>query len=269
MLGRFFTESKRFRWLQKLHRWQRISSGWAHDILLRNRMHRVRQPISAAFDTNVSQLCKIERGVFYNEGPQKWGDIVFETRTYGLAEAPVGGKLKEEIYYLNSICELVRRGRINLYRIQTIEGEKNRKKSKHSNQLGAVNIDHGIKYHEMRFECEKLKYKFGKILSNAHERTKEDCSINVGRYAYLLKHFKGKQANDAWHLMICDSFGIEIFFTCDERFIDRYNQISKKIHYENQRCKPMLPSDFCKALGIKATPYAPVDPQGLFRGTIR
>ncbi|MYB77787.1 MAG: hypothetical protein F4X83_12010 [Chloroflexi bacterium] len=189
---------------------------------------------------------------------------------YGPMEAPFTNDQRTEIPYINAICELVRNGQIDLYKVPTIEEEKKRSPSKHSDHLGCVNIDHGIKYKDLGFECARMKYTLSKVRGFPFPTEDKDCSMNIGGHAEILQYFTGKgQFRDAWHFMLCDSFGIEIFFTCDRKFLKRYEQIRSKVSMQRIRTQVMRPSDFCKKLGCYGIPVAPTDPYGLFRGTIR
>ncbi len=270
MLGRALSDATRNRWLQKAHRWARKLYGQNNIRLVRSRMHRVRPPISATFDTVVAQLCKIERGAWYSTGRTKWGPEELDQGFYGPMESPFTDDQRREIPYINAVCELVRTGQMDLYKIPTIEDEKKRSPSKHSDHLGCVNIDHGIRHKDLGFECARMKYTLSKIRGFPFPTEQKDCSLNIGGYAEFLQYFNGRgQARDVWHLMLCDSFGIEIFFTCDHRFLNRYKQIRTKMPVQGPRTRVMRPSDFCNMIGCRGIPVAPTDPYGLFRGTIR
>ena len=270
MLGYLLSDATNNRWLQRAHRWARKAHGWNSMSIVRRRMHKVRPPISAAFDTVVAQLCKVERGAWYSVGKSQWENSGIDQGFYGPAEAPYTGQQRAEIPYINAVCELVRRGQMELYRIPTIEEEKQRRPDRHSNHMGCANIDHGVNYLDLGFECPRMKFTVSKFRGFPFPAEKEDCSINIGRHGQMLEQFHGKkQFRDAWHLLLCDSFGIEIFFTCDEKFLKRHQQINEKLKAWGLRTRVMRPSEFCKDLGIAEIPIAPTDPYGLFRGTIR
>ena len=270
MLTHLLSDSIRNRWLQKVHRWARIWHGRNNTKILRARMHRVRPPISAAFDTVVAQLCKIERGAWYSTGKCQWGTETVNQGFYGPMEAPFTNEQKAEIPFINALCQLVREGQMALYAIPTIEDERRKSPRHHSDHWGCVNIDHDIKYNDLGFECARMQFTLSKMRGNPFPKEKEDCSISVGRHALMLQHFSGKrQSRDAWHLMLCDSFGVEIFFTCDAKFLSRHHQLRDKLQSWGIRTRVMRPSEFCKELGIAGIPVAPTDPFGMFRGTIR
>ena len=270
MLAYLLSDSTRNRWLQKFHRWDRIWRGRNNTKILRARMHKVRPPISAAFDTVVAQLCKIERGAWYSTGERQWGTGTVDTGFYGPMAAPFTNAQEAEIPFINAICQLVRDGQVALYAIPTIEEERRKSPRHHSDHMGCANIDHGIKYNDLGFECPRMEYTLSKILGPSFLQDKDDCSISIGRHALMLQQFSGKhQFRDAWHLMLCDSFGVEIFFTCDEKFLSRHNQIRDKLQSWGIRTRVLRPSEFCKELGIAGIPVAPTDPHGMFRGTIR
>ena len=198
------------------------------------------------------------------------GNRTSRPRFYGPMESPFTDEQKTEIPYINTICELVRNGQMALYQVPTIEDEKRKSPKRHSDHMGCVNVDHGIKYKDLGFECDRMKFTFSKVRGSPFPQENDDCSMNIGGRAAMLQHFSGKhQSRDAWHLMLCDSFGIEFFFTCDGKFLRRYNQIHDKLAPWCIRTRVMRPSEFCNELGCRGLPVAPTDPYGLFRGTIR
>ena len=270
MLRQFLSDATRKRWQQKVYRWARKTHGRNNTKIVRTRMHKVRPPISATFDTVVAQLCKIERGAWYSTGKSKWGTELVDQGFYGPMESPFTDEQKTEIPYINTICELVRNGQMDLYQVPTIEDEKRKSPKRHSDHTGCVNVDHGIKYKDLGFECGRMKFTLSKVRGFPFPQENDDCSMNIGGRAAMLQHFSGKhQSRDAWHLMLCDSFGIEFFFTCDGKFLRRYNQIHDKLALWGIRTRVMRPSEFCNELGCRRIPVAPTDPYGLFRGTIR
>ena len=189
---------------------------------------------------------------------------------YGSMEAPSTEDQRAEIPFINTLCELVRRGQMELFQIPTLEDEKRRRPDRHSDLLGCANIDHGVKVKDLRFECPRMKFSLGTSRQSLFSPAEQDCSINLGKHHLLFEHFAGRgQFRDAWHLMLCDSFGIEIFFTCDEKFLRRYAQVRGRLNSGGLRTRVMRPSEFCRELGIPGIPIAPTDPYGMMRGTIR
>lgn len=270
MLGDFLSDGTRNSWLQQAHRWARKASGWSNRALIKARMHKVRPPMSAVFDTDVSQLCKVERGAWYSTGEQEWAGKTIETGHYGPMESPFPEHQKAELPFINAICEMARRGQMELYSIPSVDHEKSKRPDRHTDQLGCVNIDHGIKFKDLGFQCAKMSYSLDKFRGFPFPTEQEGCSISIGRHGQMLKQFAGKrQQKDALHLMICDSFGVEFFFTADEKFLNRHKQVSDKLKAWGLRTLVIKPSEFCRRLGIRGIPIAPTDPMGIFRGTIR
>ena len=95
----------------------------------------------------------IERGAWYSTGKSKWGTELVDQGFYGPLESPFTDEQRTEIPYINTICELVRNGQMDLYQIPTIEDEKRKSPKRHSDHMGCVNVDHGIKYRDLGFEC--------------------------------------------------------------------------------------------------------------------
>ena len=264
MLHRFLSDNTSIKWTQKLYRLARLILGQRNARLLRAKMHEIRPNISATFDTGVAQLCKVERGGWYSTDNPK-----FDFGYYGPFARNVGGH-EAEIPFINALCEMARRNELDLFAIPTIEKEKRENRHRHADHLGCVNIDHGVIYRDLGFMCPRIGYSLSNYRGFPWGIDSENCSIANGPYFEVFKHFPGKgQVGDAWHLVLCDALGIEIFFTCDEKFLRRCKQVEEKIRMAGIRTKAMRPSEFCKKLNITGIPIAPTDPQGFFRGTIR
>lgn len=265
MIAWFSDEAARTRAAQRVFRWTRQIVGRTNARMFRSRMDRVRPKLTMAWDTQIFQMCRIERTVWYTLKHAKG-----ETAFLGPEAKQFTEKQTGEVPFLNAICELARRNELEIYELPTVREERREAWNKHIDGLGSSGIDYGVRFSTLKFECSRLKHVMGRTLGPSWMRADDECLMDVGSHSLIMSYFAGKkQQKDAWHLMLCDAFGVEVFLTFDSGFLKRYSPVKGKLEKRGVRTKVYSPSQFCKTLGLSKIEIPPADPRALSRGFIR
>ncbi|TCM80495.1 hypothetical protein EV216_1206 [Rhodovulum steppense] len=258
------------RWHQLVARAARINTGEVNVRRFEKLQSRVRPTTRIALDTTVFQIANYERGAWYSTGKAMWGDFEIDTGFAGPMNPVFPTSQQEQIPFLYSLCELARNGTVTFVLLPTVEGEKAEAKDKHSRSLGCTPLDHGIRYQQLEFSCTRMKFSHSVSWGPLTKRKEDECKFDIGRHSLIFHHLRGKsQQKDAWHLMICDAFGVDVFLTVDEKFIRSFRQIEERLVNLGFGTKVMTPKEFCEACNLRPTHPPDADPQAIMRGSIR
>lgn len=266
MLVKIWGERKVTLWYQKISRALRLNNGKINQTRLKFNQSKLRPRMRVVLDSQLSQICNFERA--------GWLETSEENGNSFGHFAPFNPKfpelLKRQVPALYSIAELARMGELEFVRIPTIETERRQAPDKHFPAMFCVPLDHDVRYSELEFSCAKMTFQVETRWTPLSNRGDQNCHFDSSKYQLLHSHLSGKgQRKDAWHYMLCDYFGIDVFLTADKKFLEGFQQIEARLNGLGVRTKAMTPDNFCLEAKLRPTDPIQADPKAMFHPPAR